>query len=141
MSRGSIVKMVPLRSGHLPRLALAAGAGLGVLLLPAAAEEACGTCAREVVTTGELASCFLERYDGLTRSGDGAVLVDLSDCPTSRGVVEALALPGSPAHDAAVAPTTRFMATPGQLECLKRSVEDPSIQLDPSALIPLDGCP
>ena len=56
----------------------------------AAAGATCGICDTEIVINSELASCFLEQYDKLAELDEQAIVVDLSDCAESRGIVEAL---------------------------------------------------
>lgn len=128
--------------GHFDGLAAAAGACTFGLFLAgtALAEDSCGTCDKEIVTTQELADCFLEHYDQLAGNGDGAILIDLSACPQSRGVVEALAGPATGSNEPVVEPSLRFMLSRTQLDCLKRKLEDPSAKLDPSAKIELESC-
>jgi hypothetical protein len=111
------------------------------LLSPAvaAAEEACGLCNTEVVTNSGLAECFLQDYEALA-SGDGpVVVVDLSQCETSRALAQALPSPvprvGAPAE-----PDIQFMVSRAQLACLKRKLEEPGLVLDPSARIDLNSC-
>lgn len=112
---------------------------LSVLMLcaPASALAAgCGLCAKEVTTNAELAACFLERYDAYAARDGLAVAVDLEDCPSERGVVEALSSPTA----GTVAPDTRFLVTRAQLGCLKIRMEAPDVALDPYLTIPLDDC-
>lgn len=127
---------------HFNGLTAAAGACIvGVFLAAAAfADGACGTCDKEIVTTQELADCFLDQYDQLATSGSGAILIDLSACPQSRGVVEALAGPSTGSDSPIVEPSLRFMLSRTQLACLKQKLEDPSVDLDPSAKIELGTC-
>ena len=102
----------------------------------AAAGATCGICDTEIVINSELASCFLEQYDKLAALDEKAIVVDLSDCAESRGIVEAL-----PSANLTVdEPDTEFMISPSQLACLKQKLEDPNIELDPSATIDLAGC-
>jgi hypothetical protein len=102
----------------------------------AAAGATCGICDTEIVINSELASCFLEQYDELAESDEPAIVVELSDCAESRGIVEAL-----PSANLTVdEPDTEFMISPSQLVCLKQKLEDPNIELDPSATIDLAGC-
>src|SRR4249919_934677 len=56
----------------------------------AAAGATCGICDTEIVINSELASCFLEQYDKLAKLDEQAIVVDLSNCTESRGIVEAL---------------------------------------------------
>ncbi|MER8524899.1 hypothetical protein [Mesorhizobium sp. M0522] len=106
-----------------------------MLAANASADEACGLCAKEVVINSELASCFLDQYDQIAKTGNAAVVVDLSSC-TSRGVVEPLPSPSK----AQVAPDVQFIVSRAQLDCLKKKLEAPGIVLDPSATIELDSC-
>jgi hypothetical protein len=102
----------------------------------AAAGATCGICDTEIVINSELASCFLEQYDKLAALHEKAIVVDLSDCAESRGIVEAL-----PSANLTVdEPDTEFMISPSQLACLKQKLEDPNIELDPSATIDLAAC-
>ena len=102
----------------------------------AAAGATCGLCDTEIVINSDLATCFLEQYDELAEQDEPAIVVDLSDCPGSRGIVEALPSPISTVEE----PDTEFMISPAQLECLKKKLEDPDIELDPSATIDLGSC-
>ncbi len=115
-------------------------AALGVLVsllatTGVAAQSDCGLCSREVVVTADLASCFLDRYAQLAADADENVVVDLSDC-ASRGIVEALPGPQTDAPE----PDTMFMVSHEQLECLKNKLEEPGLELDPSAKIDLESC-
>ena len=102
----------------------------------AAAGATCGICDTEIVINSELASCYLEQYDKLAALDEKAIVVDLSDCAESRGIVEAL-----PSANLTVdEPDTEFMISPSQLACLKAKLEDPNIELDPSATIDLASC-
>ena len=102
----------------------------------AAAGATCGICDTEIVINSELASCFLEQYDKLAKLDEQAIVVDLSNCAESRGIVEAL-----PSADLAVEePDTEFMISRPQLECLKKKLEQPDLDLDPSATIDLASC-
>jgi len=112
-------------------LAVAALAG------SAAAQEACGLCATEVVTNSTLASCFLERYELLDRKKGAAVAVDLRDCPEDRGIVEALPGPGFGMQEE---PDLKFLLSQAQLDCLKAKLEEPGLVLDPQARIELGSC-
>jgi hypothetical protein len=102
----------------------------------AAAQESCGLCDKVIVTNSDLAACFLAKYQELESAGNGAIVVDLSECPESRGVVEALAPPGVTVEE----PNLQFMVSPAQLACLKRKLEEPGLVLDPSAKIDLESC-
>jgi hypothetical protein len=110
-------------------------AGSLLLIANVSADEACGLCVKQIVTNSELATCFLDQYDQIAKSGSGAVVVDLSNC-ASRGVVEALPSPNKGAAE----PDIQFMISRLQLECLKTKLEAPGIVLDPSATIELDTC-
>lgn len=102
----------------------------------AAAGATCGICDTEIVINSELASCFLEQYDKLAKLQEPAIVVDLSGCAQSRGIVEAL-----PSADlTADEPDTEFMISRTQLECLKKKLEQPGLELDPSATIDLASC-
>ncbi|TIW42241.1 MULTISPECIES: hypothetical protein [unclassified Mesorhizobium] len=107
----------------------------GLSFAHASAEETCGLCAKQIVTNSELASCFLDQYDQIAKTGNEAVVVDLSGC-ASRGVVEALPSP----NKAPAEPDVQFMISRLQLDCLKKKLEAPGIVLDPSAIIDLDSC-
>jgi hypothetical protein len=116
----------------------AATAGLAASLLlvaGASADESCGLCVKQVVTNSELATCFLDQYDQIAKSGGNAVVVDLSSC-ASRGVVEPLPSP----NKAPTEPDVQFMISRTQLDCLKRKLEAPGVVLDPTATIELDSC-
>jgi len=102
----------------------------------AAAQDSCGLCDRVIVTNSDLAACFLAKYQELENAGNGAIVVDLSECPESRGVVEALPPPGVTVEE----PNLQFMVSPAQLACLKRKLEEPGLVLDPSAKIDLESC-
>lgn len=117
------------------RGAVAGLAGGLLLIANASAEDACGLCAKQIVTNSELASCFLDQYDQIAKSSSDAVVVDLSSC-ASRGVVEALPSP----NKAVQQPDVQFMISRPQLDCLKKQLEAPGIVLDPSATIKLDSC-
>lgn len=116
---------------------LAASMAAGLLgISAAAAQESCGLCDKEIVTNSDLASCFLADYPELAGKTDGAVVVDLSQCPQSRGVVEALPSPNISTEE----PDVKFMVSRAQLACLKRKLEEPGLVLDPSARIDLGSC-
>ncbi len=103
----------------------------------AVAQEACGLCAKAIVTNSSLADCFLQQFGALSRQSNGAIAVDLSACPEERGVVEALPTPNSaPLED----PDIQFMLSRPQLDCLKGKLEEPGLVLDPQARIALDSC-
>ena len=116
--------------------AATAGLAAGLLLAAnASADETCGLCVKQVVTNSELATCFLDQYDQIAKTGSTAVVVDLSNC-ASRGVVEPLPSP----NKATAEPDVQFMISRTQLDCLKKKLEAPGIVLDPSATIQLDSC-
>ncbi len=102
----------------------------------AAAGATCGLCDTEIVMNSDLATCFLEQYDELAEQDEPAIVVDLSDCPGSRGIVEALPSANLTVEE----PDTEFMISPEQLSCLKKKLEDPDIELDPTATIDLGSC-
>lgn len=102
-----------------------------------AAGAGCGLCDTEIVINSELATCFLEKYETIAKDADQTVVVDLSDCAESRGIVEALP---SPELNPDGPPDTEFMISRAQLECLRQKLEDPAIKLDPSARIDLTSC-
>ena len=107
----------------------------GLLVTSASADEACGLCAKQIITNSELATCFLDQYDQIAKTGNGAVVVDLSSC-ASRGVVEPLPSP----NKAPAEPDVQFMISRTQLDCLKKKLETPGVVLDPTATIELDSC-
>jgi hypothetical protein len=111
------------------------------MLLPGAAlaEEACGLCNKEVVTNAELADCFLAQYETLAAGGDAVIVVDLSQCESSRALAEALPSPVA-GSEPALEPDFQFMVSRAQLDCLKRKLEEPGVVLDPSARIDLNSC-
>lgn len=102
----------------------------------AAAQDSCGLCDKVIVTNSDLATCFLAKYQELESAGKDLIAVDLSECPESRGVVEALPPPGVTVEE----PSVKFMVSPAQLACLKRKLEEPGLVLDPSAKIDLESC-
>lgn len=117
------------------RLTVAGVCAVSFAVAGARADEACGLCSQSIVTNSSLADCFLEQYDQLKKEDGAAIAVDLSDCG-SRGIIEAL-----PSPDAAVvAPDTQFMLSRGQLDCLKKKLEEPGLVLDPSVKIELGSC-
>ncbi len=121
------------------RKSAAAVIGLLALLMSvsaAYAEDPCGLCDKEIVTNSALATCFLDQYQQLAAKANGAVVVDLSNCEVSRGVIEPLPTPG----EAIVEPDVQFLLTHAQLSCLKGKLEQPDIVLDPTAKIALDSC-
>lgn len=117
------------------RGAVAGLAGSLLLGANASADDACGLCVKQIVTNSELATCFLDQYDQIAKSGSSAVVVDLSNC-ASRGVVEALPSPTKTVQQ----PDVQFMISRPQLGCLKKQLEAPGIVLDPSATIELGSC-
>lgn len=116
---------------------------LGVAIWLAAGSPAltaeCGLCAKAVVVTPELATCFLEKYPQLSSRANSAVAIDLADCPQEeeRAVVPALRGPQAAPTEA---PSLRFILSLPQLACLKRKLEEPGLVLDPSARIDLEAC-
>lgn len=110
--------------------------GVAAVFAANAHAEPCALCSKEIVTNSDLATCFLSDYQRYADKQTGAVMVDLTGCETSRGVVEALAMPMA----AAVEPDLQFMLSRSQLDCLKRKLEEPGLALDPSARIDLDLC-
>lgn len=113
------------------------GAALAAMLAASAGSAAaCGLCAASVTLDPGLAACLLERFDGYAARDGAAIAVDLGDCETERGVVEALSSPTG----ATVEPDIRFLVTRQQLQCLKERIEDPAATLDPYATIRLDDC-
>ena len=102
----------------------------------AAAEQACGLCAKSVVINSALASCFLEQYPLLERRSTATVAINLEDCEEERGVVAALRGPSA----AGAQPSRKFFLSLSQLVCLKRKLEDPGMDLEPSAQIDLGDC-
>jgi len=106
------------------------------LATTAAAQDSCGLCDKVIVTNSDLAACFLAKYQELESADKNAVVVDLSDCPETRGVVEALPPPGVTVAE----PDVQFMLSKDQLACLKRKLEEPGLVLDPSAKIDLGSC-
>ena len=117
-------------------LTMALGLTAALSVGTAAGAESCGLCDTSVTTNASLAACFLERFDDYAGRTSPAIVVDLSDCPMDRGVVEALSSPA----DAGIELDTEFIVTRPQLECLKTRVEDPEIDLDPHATIDLGDC-
>lgn len=111
------------------------------MLIPglALAEEACGLCNKEVVTNASLADCFLEQYERLSEGADPVIVVDLSQCETSRALAEALPSPIA-GSEPAIEPDFQFMVSRAQLDCLKRKLEEPGLVLDPAARIDLNNC-
>lgn len=102
----------------------------------AAAGATCGLCDSEIVMDSDLANCFLQKYGDLAKLDDPAIAVDLSDCESSRGIIEALPSPNLTVDE----PDTQFMISRSQLECLKKKLEQPDIEFNPTAKINLDSC-
>jgi len=102
----------------------------------ATAQTDCGICDQEVVINSDLASCFLSKYAEFAGKAEAAVMVDLSDCPESRGIVAAIPGPNTDGDG----PKTEFMLSRAQLDCLKQKLEEPGLVLDPSATIDLGTC-
>ncbi|MVA96785.1 hypothetical protein GN330_05930 [Nitratireductor sp. CAU 1489] len=103
---------------------------------PAPAAEPCGLCAAAVAINPPLAQCLLDRYATLATSGNGVIAVDLSDCETERGIVEALPAVGGEPDE----PDLKFMLSRPQLDCLKSRLEEPGLVRDPVTRIDLDTC-
>jgi hypothetical protein len=124
--------------GRLGRSARTASAVVAALfaISSGAAGAACALCDTEVVMNAELATCFLEQYDKLAKEGGSTIMVDLSDCAESRGIVEGLPTVGTNREE----PNTEFVVSHEQLECLRQKLEDPNIELDPAAKIDLSAC-
>lgn len=119
-------------AGGLAAIAIATAAGLSL----AAAQASCGLCASTVTTNTGLAACFLDRFESYSARDGQAVAVDLEDCETERGVVEALTTPtGNQAE-----PDLRFILSKAQLECFRQRIENPETELDPVAVIRVDDC-
>ena len=110
----------------------------GAWATPAASDDACGLCAKSIVVNSALANCFLERFPQLSARAANAVAINLEDCEaeTERSVVPALRGP-TVAHGA---PSRKFFLSLPQLVCLKRKLEEPDIELDPSTQIDLGDC-
>jgi len=102
----------------------------------AQAAKPCGLCNTEIVLNSELASCFLAEYQTLSAGDGAAIAVDLSQCGTSRGGLEALPSPDGQE----LAPDLQFLISRIQLDCLKRKLEEPGLQLDPFTRIELASC-
>ena len=100
-----------------------------------AAGATCGLCDTEIVINSDLATCFLERYDEFAQTEDPAIIIDLSDCE-SRGIVDPLPSANLEVDE----PDTQFMISPNHLDCLRKKLEDPEIELDPSVTIDLSSC-
>lgn len=117
-------------------LAVAISVLLGAAHGPARADAACGLCAKSVVINSVLAGCFLEKYPQFVSRSTSAVAVNLEDCETKRSVVPALRGPNASGAE----PSRKFFLSLSQLVCLKRKLEEPGIDLDPSAQIDLGDC-
>ncbi len=103
---------------------------------PVAASQDCALCARSVVTTKDLAACFMAKYGSAVPKGS-AVAIDLTGCGAGkRSVVPALPAPAK----GLAKPDTRFIVSPAQLDCLRRRLADPALDLDPQARIDLESC-
>ncbi len=103
---------------------------------PAPAAEPCGLCAAAVAINPPLAQCLLDRYATLATSGNGVIAVDLSDCETERGIVEALPAVGGEPDE----PDLKFILSRPQLDCLKSRLEEPGLVRDPVTRIDLGTC-
>lgn len=113
----------------------------GALLLAgvataASATESCPACARSVVTNSSLADCFLGNYQRFESARRDNILVDLSDCPADRSIVNPFRMPAPGLEE----PDLRFMVTRGQLACLREKLAYPDAPLDPAARIELEDC-
>ncbi len=116
--------------------ALALSLLLATAQTSAVAESACGLCARSVVINSALAGCFLEKFPLLAAKSGNAVAINLDDCEQERSVVPALRGPSKQGAE----PSRKFYLSLAQLVCLKRKLEAPGIELDPSAQIDLGDC-
>jgi hypothetical protein len=101
-----------------------------------AAGAACALCDTKVVLNPDLAACFLEQYEKLAKDGASTIVVDLSECAESRGIVAGLPTVGAGAEE----PDTEFVVSRDQLDCLRQKLQDPNLELDPSATIDLTTC-
>ncbi|WP_238719910.1 hypothetical protein [Nitratireductor alexandrii] len=120
-----------------PRLRPAAALLAGLFAVaPAPAAEPCGLCAVAVAINPPLAQCLLDRYATLATSGNGVIAVDLSDCETERGIVEALPAVGGEPDE----PDLKFILSRPQLDCLKSRLEEPGLVRDPVTRIDLGTC-
>ncbi len=124
----------------LKRLSMSAGMALAAsiaLATAASANEPCGLCDEEIVTNSALAQCFLDEYPFIAGKAKGPVVVDLSKCEQERSIVQPLGVPGADVAE----PSVTFMATPTQLDCLKKQLEQKqAAELDPAVTIELDSC-
>lgn len=121
------------RGKNIAGLALAVGLAVAA---QAPAAEPCALCSKQIVTNSELAGCFLEKFAELSARKGAAVAVDLSDCPSERGIVDALPTLGGSGDP----PDTSFLLSRAQLDCLKAKLEEPGLVLDPQARIDLGSC-
>lgn len=118
------------------QIAIAISITLGVAQGSAAADGACGLCAKSVVVNSALAGCFLEKYPQFSSRSSSAVAINLEDCEQERSVVSALRGPNASGAE----PSRKFFLSLSQLACLKQKLEEPGIELDPSAQIDLGDC-
>src|SRR5689334_19459932 len=77
-----------------------------------AAGAACTLCDTEVVMNQELASCFLDQFDKFAGEKGSTIMVDLSECAESRGIVEGLPTVGGGGEE----PNTEFIVSRSQLD-------------------------
>jgi hypothetical protein len=101
-----------------------------------AAGAACALCDTEVILNPDLAACFLEQYEKLAKDAGSTIVVDLSECAESRGIVAGLPTVGAGEDE----PDTEFVVSRDQLDCLRQKLQDPDLELDPSAKIDLTSC-
>lgn len=121
------------------RLIVAGGIFAALLLTSGAyAQDPCGICDETVVTNSALAQCFLAEYPELAEQAASTVVVDLSACPQEEERSIVAPLGGTAA--VAAEPSVTFMLTRTQLDCLKAKLEEPGLELDPSATIELGVC-
>jgi hypothetical protein len=129
------MKLLPnLRSA----LGVAASLAAAVAATPSsfAAPSSCPICDKEVVINSDLAVCFLDQYKVFAASTDASVLIDLTECGESRGII-----PGIPGvQTSEEKPTMRFRLSRVQMDCLKQKLELPGLELDPSVRIDLSAC-
>jgi hypothetical protein len=102
----------------------------------AASAQECAICAKSVVINTELAQCFLDKYSKLGVDAGAAVAVDLTKCPSTRSIVQALPSPAMAVEE----PDTKFLLSRKQVECLRQQIVDGDLELDPSARIDLAAC-
>jgi len=98
--------------------------------------QECAICAKSVVMSQDLATCFLDKYSGLSTETGAAVAVDLTACQKGRTVVQALPSPAMADEQ----PDTKFVLSRRQVECLRTRLADKELDLDPTARIDLGAC-